>query len=292
MKKLLSMTISLLFLSTNISFATSTVVHDSFNSETLNRDITMQVYLPEGYDDTKDHEYPVIYMLHGAGGLNTDWLTKGGIQVTADQLIARDELRKSVIIMPTFGTTSWYIDGNSDQAETAFIEEFIPYVEQTFNVRKDRAGRSIGGLSMGGYGALNLSLSYPELFCAAGVLSPAIYDPLPPQTSAARQTPQFTKDGTFDETMWTNSLYTSRLEDYYAKDTVVPMWIESGDHDSLGIVLAAAKLYWTLHNYQADNIEYRVIDGDHDWMVFRDSAIRALPYMSQKCEILGSPIKE
>lgn len=169
MKKLLSMTISLLFLSTNISFATSKVVHDSFNSETLNRDITMQVYLPEGYDDTKDHEYPVIYMLHGAGGLNTDWLTKGGIQVTADQLIARGELRKSVIIMPTFGATSWYIDGNSDQAETAFIEEFIPYVEHTFNVRKDRAGRSIGGLSMGGYGALNLSLSYPELFCAAGV---------------------------------------------------------------------------------------------------------------------------
>lgn len=73
------------------------------------------------------------------------------------------------------------------------------------------------------------------------------------RSRTARQTPQFTKDGTFDESMWTNSLYTSRLEDYYAKDTVVPMWI--------------------------------------GWY-FRDSAIRALPYMSQKCEILGSPIKE
>ncbi|GMV47196.1 MAG: hypothetical protein AMXMBFR66_25940 [Pseudomonadota bacterium] len=42
------------------------------------------------------------------------------------------------------------------------------------------------------------------------------------------------------------------------------MWIESGDHDMFGIVLAAAKLYWTLHATQPKDIEYRVIDGDHD----------------------------
>ncbi|KAA0889403.1 hypothetical protein [Pusillimonas sp. ANT_WB101] len=64
------------------------------------------------------------------------------------------------------------------------------------------------------------------------------------------------------------------------------MWIESGDQDRFGIVLAAAKLYWTLHKVQPDDIEYRVIDGNHDWLVFRESSVRALPYMSKKCEAL------
>lgn len=286
MKSVLSTIVGLAFLSTNISFADSEIVSKAYNSDLLNREVTMQVYLPNGYDKDKADKYPVVYMLHGASGADTDWLVKGGMKVTADQLIARGQLRDSIIVMPTFGPTTWYIDGNADKAETAIIEEFIPYVEKEFNARSDRAGRSVGGLSMGGYGALNLSLSHPELFCAAGVLSPAIYDPLPPETSAARQTPQFTKDGQFDETSWTNALYTSRLTDYHKKDTVVPMWIESGDNDALGIVLAAAKLYWTLHGTQPKDVEYRVIDGDHEWMVFRDSSIRALPYMSEKCESL------
>ncbi|MDM1545656.1 esterase [Ignatzschineria indica] len=286
MKKLLSVTVGMLLCSTTLSYAESEIVEVAYNSALLDRDVTMQVYLPDGYDATQSDKYPVIYMLHGASGSNTDWLVKGGIKVTADQLMKRGELRDSVIVMPTFGPSTWYTDGNAEKAETAFVEEFIPYIEKTFNVREDRAGRSVGGLSMGGYGALNLSLSHPELFCAAGVLSPAIYDPLPPETSTARQTAQFVKDNQFDEKAWGDSLYTARLNNYYQKDLVVPIWIESGDHDSLGIVLAAAKLYWTLHTYQPEDVEYRVIDGDHDWMVFRDSSIRALPYMSQKCEAL------
>lgn len=285
MRRILTISSILLFC-TNMASAESEIIEDQFKSATLDRDVTMQVYLPDGYDREKSDKYPVIYMLHGAGGLNTDWLVKGGLKVTADQLIARGKLRDSVIIMPTFGPTTWYIDGNADKAETVFIKEFIPYIEEKFNVSSDRSDRSIAGLSMGGYGALNLSLSYPQLFCSAGVLSPAIYDPLPPETSAARQALQFTKDNVFDEESWKNSLYTARLDEYYKKEIIVPMWIESGDHDSLGIVLAAANLYWTLHEYQPDDIEYRVVDGDHDWMVFRDSAIRALPYMSQKCEEL------
>lgn len=67
---------------------------------------------------------------------------------------------------------------------------------------------------MGGYGALNLSLSHPDKFCVAGVISPAIYDPFPPATSASRKSLQLMKDGEFSEEVWTNLLYTSRIENY------------------------------------------------------------------------------
>ena len=136
---------------------------------------------------------------------------------------------------------------------------------------------------MGGYGALNLSLSNPDKFCAAGIISPAIYDPFPPATSAARKAPQLMKDGNFDEATWTNLLYTSRIDDYKMSNDIVPMYIVSGDHDVFNIVTAAAKLFWRMQEIQANDVEYRVIDGDHDWLVFRESSVPALEYMSDKC---------
>lgn len=266
------------------------IVLDSFKSKVLGQEFKMQVYLPDGYQEA-DKPLPVVYMLHGAGSTEDSWPVRGGIQVTADQLIKRSQLRPSIIVMPTLGPHSWYADANDAKAQTAFLDDLVPYVEEKYKTRSDRAGRSIAGLSMGGYGALNLSLSRPDLFCAAGVLSPAIYDPLPPETSAARKAPQFVKNGTFDDQAWTDALYPSRLDGYKKAETIVPMWIESGDHDALGIVLAAAQLYWTLHSIQPKDIEYRVVDGDHDWMVFRESSIRALPYMNSKCESLDSVSK-
>lgn len=260
----------------------SEIVTDAFESKTLGQEVRFQIYLPDNYD-TSSEAYPVVYMLHGAGNDESTWAARGGIQVTADALTQRGEMRPSVIVMPTLGPHSWYIDGNSDKAETAFIEDVIPYIEEKYNVKSGRADRSIAGLSMGGYGALNLSLSHPELFCAAGILSPAIYDPFPPATSAARTTPQFTKDGEFEEEAWTRFLYPARLASYKDANSIVPMWIESGDHDRFGIVLAAAKLYSALQDHQPNDIEYRVIDGDHEWYVYRDSVTRALPYMSKKC---------
>lgn len=261
----------------------SEIIHDKFNSDILGRDISMYVYLPDGYNEATE-PYPVIYMLHGASSDESSWVERGGIKVTADNQILRGEVRPSVIVMPTTGPSTWYADANADQAETAILEELLPYVEKNYKTRTDRAGRSIAGLSMGGYGALNLSLSHPELFCAAGIFSPAIYVPLPPETSAARSTPQFVdSSGAFDKKAWSNALYTARLDGYRQNGTVVPMWIESGDHDPLGIVVAAANLYWNINQTQPNAVEYRVVDGGHDWMVFRDSSIRALPWMSNRC---------
>lgn len=67
--------------------------------------------------------------------------------------------------------------------------------ESKYKVGSDRNQQAVAGLSMGGYGSLNLSLQHPDQFCAAGIISPAIYNPLPPETSAARRTPQFMRVG-------------------------------------------------------------------------------------------------
>jgi S-formylglutathione hydrolase FrmB len=259
-----------------------TVLADAAPSPNLGRDVKFTVYLPDGYPQGTA-ALPVIYLLHGAGGDENEWRTLGGAVETLDGLIKRGLLRPSVVVMPTTGPASWWADGAAEKAGSAFMKDLLPYVEARYRVQKERSGRAIGGLSMGGYGALNLSLRHPDQFCGAAVISPAIYDPLPPETSAARRTPQFVRNGQFDADTWKALNYASQIDTYAQSKYKVPMWIVSGDHDFLGIAPMSANLFWRLLKIQPRQVELRVIDGDHEWLTFRDALPEALQYVDRQC---------
>jgi enterochelin esterase-like enzyme len=255
---------------------------DAFKSTALNGEVKFTIYLPDGYKDSSER-YPVVYLLHGAGGDENEWRTKGGAVETLDGLMRRGRIRPSVVVMPTVGPASWWANGAAETAETAIVNELLPHVEARYKVASGRSSRSIGGLSMGGYGSLNLALRYPDKFCAAAIISPAIYDPLPPETSAARRTPQFMRNGQFDPETWKALNYPAHLETYTKADKKVPMWIVSGDHDRLGIALMSAQLYWRLFQIQPKQVELRIVDGDHEWLVFREALPDALEYVDHQC---------
>jgi S-formylglutathione hydrolase FrmB len=160
-------------------------------------------------------------------------------------------------------------------------------VEGKYKASTERKGRAVAGLSMGGYGALNLSLRFPTKFCAAGIISPAIYDPLPPEASASRKASQFVRDGKFDPDTWKALNYPAHLDKYAAGTARVPMWIVSGDHDYLGIALMSAQLHSRMMKIQPKQAELRIIDGDHEWMVFRDALPDALLYVDKQCAAGG-----
>ena len=84
----------------------------------------------------------------------------------------------AVVVLPS-ATTSWYVD-RKEPMETAFLKDLLPEVERRFRVINERMGRVIGGVSMGGYGALRFALKNPEMFASAALVSPAIYVPEPP----------------------------------------------------------------------------------------------------------------
>ena len=258
------------------------LVADSVASAALGRDVKFTVYLPDGYKEAPG-KYPVVYLLHGAGGDEYEWARKGGAVETLDGLIKRGLMRPTIAVMPTTGPASWWADGAAEKAETALMTELLPYVEAKYKASTERSGREIAGLSMGGYGALNLSLSYPAKFCAAGIISPAIYDPLPPETSASRKTPQFVRNGQFDPETWKALNYPARLDKYMQSAQKVPMWIVSGDHDYLGIAVMSANLHWRMLKIQPKLAELRVIDGDHEWLTFRDALPDALQYIDRQC---------
>lgn len=256
-----------------------TITHRSFDSATLGREYKYNVYLPTSYE-SGGLNFPVLYLLHGSNGDEHDWPDNGEVKQTADQLIKSGAIPPTIIIMP--GNKSWWVDGYNESAKTAFFNDLIPHVEETFPAIPDRTGRLVAGLSAGGYGAINFVLEYPHMFTAGAALSPASYVPSPPPTSSARSHPAFlTSDGEFDKDLWERLNYTKYIDAYKAQDIKVPLYINSGDHDEYDIAFHGAVLYQSLREHQADRIEYRVVDGGHDWTVWARTLPDALSYIYQ-----------
>jgi enterochelin esterase-like enzyme len=252
--------------------APSSVVTRTFRSAALHRDWTYVVYLPAGYNP-EGARYPVLYLLHGNAGNASDWITQGRLQVTADALIERKEIPPVVIVMPQ-GGTDWYVD-RKERMQTAFLDDLMPDVEAHYAVSNQRAGRAIGGVSMGGYGALRFALLQPELFCGALLLSPAIYSGEPPLTSAARYVGVF-GDRQFEPKVWHELNYPALWRGYFAQPLRLPMFIAAGD-DDLSIQAESGYLYTHLRRAQ-NPAALRIIDGAHTWDVWRRLIGPALKY--------------
>ena len=157
--------------------ATGTELRDqTIKSTVLGRTMKYSVYLPKGYDKSK--EYPVLYMLHGANGSNNDWLNGGKINANASTAASDGTAPEMIVICPDCGGDNFYCDnykGNDIKYMTYFFTEFLPTVENLYAVKKDRASRAIGGLSMGGFGSLYYGLLHPEMFSYVYACSPATY---------------------------------------------------------------------------------------------------------------------
>ncbi len=154
---------------------TDRVSEVTFRSEALNGAVVAaSVLLPANYDPTGATRYPVLYLFHGRSGDHLDWYRKGGI-AAVDQPV--------ITVMPDAGTVGWHADWMGEERfgpdkgkpapawETFHIRELIPWIDAHYPTRTDRAGRSIAGLSMGGYGAVLYAARHPEVFGVAGSLS-------------------------------------------------------------------------------------------------------------------------
>jgi S-formylglutathione hydrolase FrmB len=128
------------------------------------------VYLPPGYADGTTR-YPVLYLLHGAGGNAADPVTHG-LRDLMDERIAKDPDAAAIVVMPDGQRSAWndQIDG-STRNETYVAAYVVPYVDRHFRTIAKRTARGITGVSNGGYGAMLLATKHPDLFGVAGGMS-------------------------------------------------------------------------------------------------------------------------
>jgi enterochelin esterase-like enzyme len=150
-----------------------------YESKTVGTTRNLNVYTPPGYSSEK--RYPVLYLLHGIGGDETEWQRFATPDLLLDNLIAQEKAVPMIVVMPNGrAQKNDRAEGNVMAAAPAFavfekdlLEDVIPAIEARYSVQSDRLHRAIAGLSMGGGQSLNFGLTNLDTFAWIGGFSSA-----------------------------------------------------------------------------------------------------------------------
>jgi enterochelin esterase-like enzyme len=214
----------------------------SYISKTVGTKRRALIYTPPGY--SKENKYPVLYLLHGIGGDEKEWLNGGHPQVILDNLYAGGKIEPMIVVMPNGRAmkddraTGNIMAPDKVQAFATFekdlLNDLIPYIEKKYPVIKDREHRAIAGLSMGGGQSLNFGLGNLDKFAWIGGFSSA------PNTKTPEElvpNPAETKEKL--KLLWMSCgasdgliMFSQRLHDYLIKNDVPHIYfVEPGVHD-------------------------------------------------------------
>src|SRR5690606_35868653 len=160
-----------------------------YDSKTVGNTRTALIYTPPGFSQEK--KYPVMYLLHGIGGDEKEWLNGANPQVILDNLYVEGKLQPMLVVMPNGRAmkddrpvgnifSSDKIEAFS-RFEDDLLKDLIPFVEKNYPVLSDRKNRAIAGLSMGGGQSLNFGLGNLDSFAWVGAFSAA------PNTKAPKE---------------------------------------------------------------------------------------------------------
>lgn len=169
-----------------------------YDSPTLGKQRRMTVYTPAGYEQGKE-KYPVLYLLHGAGGDEEAWMTLGRTSQIMDNLIAEGRCRPMIVVMTNGNPWQQAAPGESaagmvqpamkfDPSQKSFEEAFgdvISYVESNYRTIRKKEARAVAGLSMGGGHSFNISRMYPDKFDYVGLFSAAVRNVEDPEVAAS-----------------------------------------------------------------------------------------------------------
>jgi enterochelin esterase family protein len=150
----------------------------------------MTVYTPAGYEDNPTKKYPVLYLLHGAGGDENAWSELGRACQILDNLIAQGKAVPMIVVMPNGNGAQEAVPGEYPNSmfkpsfmnpktmegsyEASFVDDVMKFTESRYRIFTDKAHRAIAGLSMGGLHSLYISANNPDLFNYVGLFSAAV----------------------------------------------------------------------------------------------------------------------
>ncbi|MDI9874908.1 esterase [Flectobacillus rivi] len=165
-----------------------TVTHNWYPSAGLKMNRRLTIYTPAGYEQSSE-KYPVLYLLHGAGGDEESWAAHGRAIQILDNLIAQGKAKPMIVVMPNgnvvqdagygYGKDGFYkpqflLPQSMNGVYEANFMDIVSYVEKTFRVKNNKENRAIAGLSMGGFHTMHISRYYPNTFDYVGLFSAAI----------------------------------------------------------------------------------------------------------------------
>ena len=227
----------------------------TFYSSALDRNMTYRVYLPR--DVSAGARLPAVYLLHGCGTSFRDWSNYSDVGAYA---------AKGFILVMVDGACSYYVNAalnSKDRYEDYFVHDLISDAESRFPVSGDRENRAVVGVSMGGFAAVKLALTRPDLFAFAGAISPAV--DVPSRSFSAKRWSQSMR---FRTTFGPSGSETRLHSDPFvlvksADPAHTPyLYITAGEQEPL---LPPIRQFATLLKLRDYAYEFHTKPGGHDW---------------------------
>jgi S-formylglutathione hydrolase FrmB len=243
----------------------------SVPSRILGRSIPYCVILPPGYGEDANRRYPVLYYLHGLGD-NQQMFVRSGAFNLVEELWDRRQIGDFVIVSPA-GYASFFMNSHDGRFryEDFFIQEFMPWIEKHYRIAARRESRGIGGISMGGYGALRLAFLHPQLFGSVSAHSAALMERLP--AISMNNSPEAGRlqilGNVFgsppDRLFWdgNNPLHIART----AELAGMKIYFDCGSQDDYGFDAGAQALHNVLVSRRIAH-EFHLYPGGHNWSYF------------------------
>ena len=224
----------------------------------------MYVYTPYGYDAKGKKKYPVLYLLHGGGGDEDAWSTLGRTCQILDNLIEQGKAVPMLVVMPNgnpnqYAASTLQIPVKQDVRQYAsgfdnyssLVADILPYVESHYNVIKNRTGRAVAGLSMGGGQSFYIGLRNIDVFANIGIFSSGLLG-----GSGAGQAafdPEAQMPG-----LISNPAKYNKLDLFY---------ISCGEQDNR--IGGTKEFVDQLNALGYKNVFYETYPGGHEWRVWR-----------------------
>lgn len=261
------------------AFANARVETVRLQSKLINTTLPYNVILPIDYETSKTTRYPVLYLLHGFTGHYSDWVTRSNV---ADYAAAH----RMIVVMPD-GNDSWYTNSASmttDKYESYILDELIPDVQQRYRTIEARYGRSIAGLSMGGYGAIKFGLKSPATFVFAASMSGAfMVTRVTEKELNARWRVSVIFGPIGSETRTANDLFAIIEKLTPARIGSLPyFYFDCGTEDVLPMLFQSNRELSAVMFEKKIPHEFRQLPGDHSWAYWDRQVQEVLKIASQK----------
>lgn len=226
------------------------------------------VYLPSGYAQHPHRRYPVLYLLHGFPGRPLAFLETVQMGIVDDTLTAEGRAQPVILVLP-FGSTSTFtdeewVDGRSPASgwATFVARDLVHAIDRRYRTIPSRFGRAIGGLSEGGYGAINIALHHPHEFSV--IESWSGYERPDPIRSLFGNHLQLLSANDPRRLLPHVAPELRRLGTYF--------WFYSGSTDRMRLQNAAFARELTAERLPHT---YLVLHGGHNWAIWRSEASAA-----------------
>jgi len=237
-------------------------------SDVMSKSIENIVIKPSNYENIDN--LPVIYLLHGAGGNHTDWISH------VPSLTTFSSDNEIIIVCPNGGFNSWYFDSPIDSNymyETYIVDELISSIDLMYSTSTSKFSRAITGNSMGGHGAFYLAIRNQDSFGAAGSMSGGL-DIRP-----------FSENWNISDRIGSIDLYPNNWEEH----TVINM-VNLVDSTNLKLIFDCGNNDFFLdvnNNFRQELVnlniphQYNIFEGSHDWIYWNEVVFYQLSFFKE-----------